>query len=288
MSSNMSFSTTNATSSFLESNSLVAKFSFLLLIIFAFIILFRIGISIISYFFKPSGSPKLINGMIDATQQLVFYQDPSGSTGNSTIYRSTNEREGLEFSWSVWIYIKNLQYLDGKFRHVFYKGDSNLTSDGLNFPNNAPGLYIAPNTNALVVMMNTYNVINEEVMIPDIPLNKWVNVIIRCESNTLDIYINGTISRSVELNGVPKQNFGNVFVAANGGFEGNIADLWYFNHALGTAQIQQIFENGPKTTLASGSSSISSTASGSTNDYLSMRWFFYGSGDMYNPSFTPN
>lgn len=286
MSSNMSFSTTNATSSFLESNSLVAKFSFLLLIIFAFIILFRIGISIITYLFKPSGSPKLINGMIDATQQMVFYQDPSGSTGNSTIYRSNNERDGLEFSWSVWIYIKNLQYLDGKFRHVFYKGDNNLTPNGLNFPNNAPGLYIAPNTNALVVMMNTYNVINEEVMIPDIPLNKWVNVIIRCENNTLDVYINGTISRSVELSGVPKQNFGDVFVAANGGFEGNISDLWYFNHALGTAAIQQIFENGPNTKLASGS--MSSTAYGSTNDYLSMRWFFYGSGDMYNPSYTPN
>lgn len=286
MSSNMSFSTTSTTSSFLESNSLVAKFSFLLLIIFAFIILFRIGISIITFFFKPSGSPKLINGMIDATQQLVFYQDPSGQTGNSTIYRSTNEREGIEFSWSVWIYIKNLQYLDGKFRHVFYKGDSNLTPTGLNFPNNAPGLYIAPNTNALVVMMNTYNVINEEVIIPDIPLNKWVNVIIRCENNTLDVYINGTISRSVELNGVPKQNFGNVFVAANGGFEGNIADLWYFNHALGTAQIQRIFETGPDTRMAS--SSMSATSSGSTNDYLSMRWFFYGSGDTYNPSFTPN
>lgn len=50
MSSNMSFSTTSTTSSFLESNSLVAKFSFLLLIIFAFIILFRIGISIITFF----------------------------------------------------------------------------------------------------------------------------------------------------------------------------------------------------------------------------------------------
>jgi hypothetical protein len=33
-------------------------------------------------------------------------------------------------------------------------------SQGLNFPNNAPGLYISPNSNSLVVMMNTFNVIN--------------------------------------------------------------------------------------------------------------------------------
>ena len=52
-----SFSTSTGNSSsasFLESNSLVAKFAFLLLVIFAFIILLRIGISVVSYFFKPN------------------------------------------------------------------------------------------------------------------------------------------------------------------------------------------------------------------------------------------
>jgi hypothetical protein len=63
-----SFSTTSTSgnTSFLESNSLVAKFAFLLLVIFAFIILLRVGILLISYLLKPSGSPQLINGMVDA------------------------------------------------------------------------------------------------------------------------------------------------------------------------------------------------------------------------------
>jgi len=282
MSSNGFFSTSNGSSGFLESNSLVAKFAFILLVIFAFVILLRVGVTIIGYLFKPNGTPRLINGMIDATQQLVFYQDPSGSSSSSTIYRSINQTDGLEFTWSVWINITNLVYLDGRFRHIFYKGNSSLSPNGLNFPNNAPGLYIAPDTNALVIMMNTFNVINEEIIIPDIPLNKWVNIIIRCENTTLDVYINGTISRSVELHGIPKQNYGDVYVAANGGFQGNISDLWYFNYALGTADIQRIFDNGPNTTLVNPGP----TATRDYNDYLSLRWFFYGSGDMYNPSFT--
>lgn len=281
MSSNGSFSTTAGTSGFLESNSLVAKFAFLLLVIFLFIVLLRIGISIISSIFKPNESPHLLDGTVDATQQLVFYQDPSGSTGTSTIYRSVNETDGLEFTWSVWINITNLEYLSGRFRHIFYKGNSNLAPNGLNFPNNAPGLYIAPDTNAIVVIMNTFNDINEEIVIPDIPLNKWVNVIIRCENTTLDVYINGTIARSIELSGVPKQNYGDVYVAANGGFQGSISNLWYFNYALGTAEIQRIAAQGPNTTLINGAS-----ASTTNYDYLSLRWFFYGSGDAYNPSFT--
>jgi len=268
------------TKEFLESNSLVARFAFLLAVIFMFVLLLRVGISIISYFFKPNDSPRLINGMIDATQGMVFDQDPS-KNGAVTVYRSSNADEGIEFTWSVWIYIDNLQYLENQYRHVFYKGNRDLETNGLNFPNNAPGLYIAPNTNAIVVFMNTFNVINEEVLIPDIPMNKWVNVIIRCRNNILDVYINGTITRSIHLNGVPKQNNGEVYVAQNGGFAGNISNLWYYSYALGTTEIQDLVKNGPNTTF------IGTTSMNLKNpDYLSLRWYFYGAGNAYNPSKT--
>jgi hypothetical protein len=217
--------------------------------------------------------------MIDATQMVTFTQDPS-LNGSATIYRSNNATDGIEFTWSVWIFINNLQYLEGQYKHVFYKGNNNLESNGLNFPNNAPGLYIAPNTNALVVMMNTFNDINEETVIPDIPLNKWVNVIIRCQNNKLDIYVNGTITRSVQLMGVPKQNYGDVFVAGNGGFNGYISNLWYYNYALGTSDIANISSKGPNTTLTS-TSSLNTVLK--DPNYLSLRWYFYGSGDAYNP-----
>ena len=146
-------------SDFLTSNTLVGKLSFLLLVIFAFLLLLRVGIFFVNLLFKGSDSPLLIDGMVDAKQQLVFVQDPS-SNGAKTIYRSNNADQGIEFSWSVWIYIDNLQYLEGQYKHIFYKGNSDISGNGLNFPNNAPGLYIAPRTNALVVMMNTYQVIN--------------------------------------------------------------------------------------------------------------------------------
>ena len=187
-----SFSTntgSSGTQSFLESNSLVAKFAFLLLVLFGFVILLRVGISLISYFAKPSDSPRLIDGMVDASQMMIFNQDPSGNN-SATIYRSINATDGIEFTWSVWIYINNLNNsgTTSSYKHIFSKGNSDLQSNGLINPNNAPGLYIAPNSNTLVVMMNTFNVINEEVLIPDIPLNKWVNVIIRCKNTTFDVY----------------------------------------------------------------------------------------------------
>ena len=270
-----SFSTNRGTP---ESNSLVSKFAFILLVIFGFMILLRVGLYVCSWLFNPDQSPHLIDGMVDATQLIVFPQDPS-SNNAKTIYRSINENDGIEFTWSVWIYINNLQYLEGQYKHIFYKGNSDLNENGLNFPNNAPGLYIAPNTNSLVVMMNTYNSINEEVVIPGIPLNKWINVIIRCQNTTLDVYINGTITRSVNLMGVPKQNYGNVYVGMNGGFNGNISNLWYYDYALGITEIQNISTDGPNTYMI-GSNGMSLR----NPDYLSLRWYFYGAGDMFNPS----
>lgn len=256
---------------FMESNSLVVKFAFLLMVLFIFIILLRLGITILSYFLKPSDSPRLINGMVDATQQIIFQQDPSNN-GAVTIYRSVNADDGIEFTWSCWIYINNLQTNADIYKHIFSKGNSTLNRNGMIEPNNAPGLYIAPNTNSLVVVMNTYDVINQEITVPDIPLNKWINVMIRCQNKTLDIYINGTITRSVNLTGVPKQNYGDVYVAMNGGFNGYISNLWYYNYALGTAAIQSLVKRGPNTKMV-GTSGLSDKM----YDYLSLRWFFYGS-----------
>jgi hypothetical protein len=94
----------------------------------------------------------------------------------------------------------------------------------------------------------------------------------------LDVYINGTITRSITLNGVPKQNNGDVYVAQNGGFQGNISNLWYYNYALGTADIQNIVARGPNTYM------VAAPPMNTTTDYLSLRWFFFGAGDMYNPT----
>lgn len=268
----------NSTKEFFESNSLVGKLAFLLLVVFIYVILLRIGITILGWFFTSAhGSPKLIDGMVDAKQLIVIPQDPDES-GSITLNRSVNATDGIEFTWSVWIYVDDLTYNSGRYRCVFYKGNDDIQDTGLNFPNNAPGLYIGPNTNELVIIMNTFSVINEQIVIPDLPLNKWVNVIIRCENTTLDVYINGTITRSHMLHGVPKQNYGNVYVAMNGGFSGNISDLHYFDYALGVAAIQKIASKGPNTSMKSRDNT--------NTKYLSLRWFFYGEGDGYNPTRT--
>jgi hypothetical protein len=272
-----SSSTGSGFKEFIDSNSLVAKIAFLLLVLFGFVIALRLGFGLLAYFLTGSDSPHLIDGMVDGKQMLIFPQDPS-SQGSKTIIRSVNENNGIEFSWSVWVYINDLQYNNGIYKHIFHKGNNNVASTGLNFPNNAPGLYIAPNTNDFVIVMNTFDNINEQITVPNIPLNKWVNVIIRCENTTLDVYINGTITSSNQLSGVPKQNYGDVFIGVNGGFSGYVSDLWYYTHGLSTMEIQSINRRGPNKKLLG-----SSMTSWVNPNYFSLRWYLGGMQDQYNP-----
>ena len=270
----------NGTKEFLSSNSMIAKFSFLLFVIIIFVTLLRLGSTLLASLFSPSSNPILINGMIDSQQMQVIPQNPS-EPGSIPVLRSQNDSDGMEFTWSVWIFIKDLNNKRDEYKHIFHKGndDINIVNDetninhnlrvGLNQPNNAPGLYITPYTNDLAIIMNTFDKINDEVIIKGIPLKKWINVIIRLnKQNQLDVYINGTITKRHILQGVAKQNYGNVYVSMNGGFSGNTSDLRYFNSAISTNKIKKIVEKGPNTKV-SGVSDMSK----SMPYYLSTQWY---------------
>lgn len=262
----------SGTKDFLKSNSLVAKIAFLALVLFCFMLLLRLGSTILQYFYTPSSSPYLIRNMKDASRMEVIKQNPKEKNA-ITLIRSKNENKGIEFTYSVWILIDNLKYLNGQYKHIFHKGNddiifNNKKNMGLNFPNNAPGLYIHPTKNTLVVVMNTFKTINEKIEIDNIPLKKWINVIIRVENKNVDVYINGNIKVRHVLNSVPKQNYGDVFVNMNGGFSGYLSKLRYYNYGLNVKEIMEVIENGPS--LKTQEVDIKS----SFPPYLSLKWYF--------------
>jgi hypothetical protein len=265
----------SGTKEFLQSNSIIAKITFLLIMIIVFILALRLGISLLYWIFSTPDSPVLLDGIIDAKQMVIVSQNPK-LKNSVPIKRSFNENGGIEFSWSVWIYIDDITYRQGNYRHIFHKGDVNIVLDGdekgMNLPSNGPGLYIAPDTNELVVVMNTFDNITEQIRVPNIPIKKWVNVIIRTNSLNLDIFINGVLTRRHILQSVPKQNYGDVYISLNSGFSGYTASLRYFNYAIGTSKIQSILNDGPNLKVAS----ILDVKSTKPPGYLSMRWYLMG------------
>ena len=121
--------------SFLDSNGIIAKIVFLILVIIVFVILFFIAVKLIGYFSQPANNPMLVNGQISATKTIVIKQNPS-DTSSKTLIRSNNESSGIEFTWSVWLSLSP----DGVGQEVtplwhspiFVKGDASLQNNGVN------------------------------------------------------------------------------------------------------------------------------------------------------------
>jgi Concanavalin A-like lectin/glucanases superfamily len=260
--------------SFLDSNSYVAKAAFLILVVIVFVYVLRACITVIGYLFAPNSSPYLVNGVIDGTiGNLIIPQDPSESNA-VPIIRSVNDNVGIAFTWSVWLFItqNTVDATSTAMRHVFNKGSANATNSptaGIMNPNNGPGLYLKPDYSGLTVVMSTFTNATMSVDVDNIPINKWFNVIVRIENTVMDVFINGDLAQRLPLNSVPFQNYGDVNVAINGGFNGNLSSLRYYNTALGTRAIQNIVSSGPNLTVLG-----SSGGAPDTMDYLSMRWFF--------------
>ena len=272
-----SSSDVSGSNDFLQSNTLIAKIAFLLLVIILFFILLRVCISLLSWLLAPSQNMTLVSGISDGTQQILITQDTS-SQASMPIIRSINESQGMEFTWSIWIFLKPVAASNTSMAHIFNKGAYNnksIGSCGNNgvFSSNAPGLYLS-GANTLVVLMDSTTIPacdtakNVPIYIDNMPINKWFNVVIRLTNNDLDVYINGRLTeRKTYTDGVPNQNYDDVYICKNGGFNGYIADLKYYNSSIGTSEINSLVSSGPNTSINT------SSLKNNMPPYLSGNWY---------------
>jgi hypothetical protein len=268
----------NAGKEYLQSNSLIAKFVFIILVLIVFVVLFNLGIYLITLITQTNRKTLLINGMINGNQYTRITQDPNNAD-SIPIYRSNNRPTGAEFSWSVWLNVLD-PGKSGKYSHIFNMGNADYDTEGIATVNNAPGLYLKNENNfgILRIVMdtikntnNTNNTSNSQTLdINNIPLNKWFHVLLRLQNNVLDVYIGGVMTARMNLADVPRLNYNDIYVCNNGGFNGNLSNLQYIDYAMNVFEINRIVSSGPNM-KAAGSKKGSSSSS--QNYYLSNAWY---------------
>jgi len=280
----------NASSDFLESNSIIAKFAFLILVLIVFMFLLNLGIMLIGYFTLPSSNPYIVKGTISGTESATISQDPKNSS-SILIKRSNNQSKGIEFTWSVWLLIDNFNNDDTNTfkQHIFSKGDKTRNSTNDFFNINSPGVYILKDTSDqkkanLKIIMDTATIetpnipLNEtglseiSIDVKNIPLKKWFNLTFRLENKIMDVYVNGTISNRKIFDKVPLQNYYDVQVCQGGGFNGKLSNLRYFSYSLNIFEINTLVLGGPNLKPGQISSNIN-RVSDPTFSYISNMWY---------------
>lgn len=162
----------------------------------------------------------------------------------SIIPFSSDGRFGLEFSYSFWIYVNewDTPSQTGAMKHIMHKGDSNPTPQF-----QAPGFWMDANTNRIVFRMNTFNKnqFTEECGLNNIPIGKWVNIVAVVIGKNVDLYVNGNLKNRCSFDGVPMQNYGDIYLTQNGGFDGFLSKFRYYSYALPYWKVEQIMADGP-------------------------------------------
>ena len=239
---------------FLDSNGIIAKVVFLILVVIVFAMLFYIVTYLISYFTAVPSNPMLINGQIPGNTLISIPQNPTDTT-SKTIVRSNNRPTGIEFTWCVWLNYKESLH-DNKYSPVFVKGDISTSDMSYCSINNCPGVYFGKKTdavpNTLHILMDTPSTpaVNNSNNIPvikieNLPIDTYFHLAIRCQNTYIDIYINGTLVKRQNLMNVPKQNYYNVNVCPCGGYNGTLSNLQYFDKALTVVEINTFVQSGP-------------------------------------------
>ncbi len=90
-------------------------------------------------------------------------------------------------------------------------------------------------------------------VIPNFPLQTWVNIVVSVYGKTVDVYINGKLQKSCRLPGVASPSQGSMSVTPNGGFSGYTAKAEYWPSASNSEQAYMIYLSGPG--VATGSTS---------------------------------
>lgn len=193
-------------------------------------------------------TPFIIRGLRTASTPLTLVQNAKSS---KLIMRSKNEKNGIEFTYATWMKIDAWETQTDAWKHVFHKGvNFELPSHAAAEPHDfceiqAPGLWIHPKQNTLRFYMNTFNSAHKFVDIPNIPIQKWFHVAIIVSHRSFDVYINGFLKEHVDLKDVPRQNYNDLHVTRNGGFQGHLSQFQYFNYALRPVELNILTQKGP-------------------------------------------
>lgn len=194
---------------------------------------------------------------------------------------SQDSQFGIEFTYAFWMYVTDWSsYKFGEYKHVFHKGNASA------MPLQAPGVWLYPKENKMAINMNTYHSVKESCDIGNIPIGKWFHITIVCIGKNLDVYINGRLKKRCSLIGVPKLNFGDLYINEWNGFDGFMSKFRYFNYAIPYYKVEQLVADGP--------SKAPCTETGSAPPYFAQDvWFASGFPDAINfptggPSMDPD
>ena len=194
-------------------------------------------------------------------------QNIQNGTTSSTISATSLATNGSNvpssnFAYSVWFYVNDWNYRYGEPKVIFGRmgaksGNGGGSIPGVNGLDPCPAVVLGAIENNIAVSLGCYPGVDQEPTTPggntvvhtcsiaNIPIQRWVNLIISVYGRTMDLYIDGKLVRTCLLPGVASvNNNANIYVTPAGGFDGWTSKLQYYPDSINPQQAWNIYSQG--------------------------------------------
>lgn len=170
---------------------------------------------------------------------------------SSALDTSSTTASTSNFTYSIWFFIDDWNYRYGETKIIYGRMSANgntlnpcpLVALGAMENNLDISLQVFPGADT--VMQAKGNPVIHKCNVNNVPLQKWVNLLISAYGRSLDVYIDGKLTRTCVLPGVAKiDTTTNVYVTPQGGFSGWTSLFQYWSHATDPQTAWNIYKNG--------------------------------------------
>jgi len=165
-----------------------------------------------------------------------------------------------EFTWSFWVHMNDYVQAYGKKKYILFRKPA---SEQKGEDKHTIAMYLNPFQSDLTVSLHTQTKDNPEkrstCTVPNIPLQKWTNVLVSYRNRGLDIYIDGKLTKTCVLASnltLPKESQevlmfpsldkinGSGGDGSEQGFSGFLGTLRYYTRSVQPREAYAIYKEG--------------------------------------------
>jgi len=176
-------------------------------------------------------------------------------------HKNLPHNNSSDFTYSIWFFIDDWNINYGEYKNILWQGGSNPDiAISLDKYENDLKIVIESYTNTEQISQydNQYrsqkkvldDITADSFTIPNVPLQKWVNLITSINGRTMDVYLDGKLVKTYILPGVAKTDSNADILVGNyqpylKGFSGWTSKLQYMAHASNPQEAYDIYKKGP-------------------------------------------
>lgn len=195
-----------------------------------------------------------LSGLVSGTTMTTITASSlaTGSSGSN----SSN------FTYSIWFYVNDWNYRYGEPKVIYGRMAGTTPGSGGSVPGvegngPCPLVSFGPISNNIDIALSVYpgvssaggdtthNSVIHNCPLQNVPIQKWVNLLISVYGRTLDVYLDGKLVKTCVLPGIAKiNNDASVYVTPNGGFSGWTSKFQYYDNATDPQTAWNIYKAG--------------------------------------------